>query len=57
MGTVQRMSDLGQSRRFDLLTFTSGLRPTPDISGPGRHFALGPKADLDVPNGLVAAWA
>jgi len=35
------MSDLGHSRRFDLLGTTSALPPTSDISGSSRHFAFG----------------
>ena len=39
------MSASGQTRRFDLLTDTSGLPPTSDIAGPGQ-FANGPQADM-----------
>jgi hypothetical protein len=41
-GKLFRMSRLGQKRRFDLLTITSGLPRTSDVSGPGRHFAIVP---------------
>jgi hypothetical protein len=37
---------LGQARRFDLLTVTSGVPPTSDIAGPGRHFRKVPPADF-----------
>ena len=33
------MSAWGQTRRFGSPTITSGLSPTSDIPGPGRHFA------------------
>jgi hypothetical protein len=33
---------VGQTRRFDLLSITSDLPSTSDVSGPGRHFAFGP---------------
>ena len=32
------------SRRFRDVRRMSGLPPTSDVSGPGRHFAVGPKA-------------
>src|SRR5882757_6945505 len=41
------MSAVGQSRRFDLLSVTSALPRTSDVSGPGRHFEYGPLADID----------
>src|SRR5580704_15239922 len=37
-------SVVGQTRRFGSPTITSGLSPTSDIPGPGRHFAKGPEA-------------
>jgi hypothetical protein len=40
------MSALGQSRRFGDVRRMSGLPQTADISGPSRHFAFVPKADL-----------
>jgi hypothetical protein len=40
------MSALGQTRRFRDVRGMSGLSPTADISGPGRHFAFGPNADI-----------
>jgi len=40
------MTALGQSRRFDLLSITSGLPPTSDVFGPNRHFAFVPRADI-----------
>jgi hypothetical protein len=40
------MSELGQTRRFCDVRGMSGLTPTADISGPGRHFAFVPIADL-----------
>jgi hypothetical protein len=36
------MSVPGQTRRFGSPTITSGLSPTSDIPGPGRHFAKVP---------------
>ena len=38
------MSDLGHSRRFGLLSVTSGLPQTADITRPGWHFAFVPLA-------------
>ena len=40
------MSASGQTRQFDLLSVTSGLHPTADISGRGQHFAFVPNADM-----------
>src|SRR5258705_13824256 len=40
------MSASGQTRRFRDVRGMSGLPQTADISGPGRHFAFGPIADL-----------
>jgi hypothetical protein len=40
------MSAEGHERRFDPLTIGSGLPPTSDISGSGRHFAFGPQTDV-----------
>src|SRR3981189_2621572 len=40
-------SVVGQTRRFDLLSVTSDVHSTSDVSGPGRHFAVGPLADMD----------
>jgi hypothetical protein len=40
------MSELGQSRRFRDVRSMSGLPQTADISGPGRHFAFVPTADM-----------
>jgi hypothetical protein len=37
---------LGQSRRFRDVRRMSGLPQIADISGPGRHFAFGPQADI-----------
>src|SRR5882757_307493 len=37
-------SVVGQTRRFDLLSVTSDVHSTSDVSGPGRHFAVGPRA-------------
>ena len=48
------MSALGQSRRFRDVRGMSGLPPTADISGHGRHFAFVPKAEI-VPYQLSAA--
>jgi hypothetical protein len=39
-------SVVGQTRRFDLLSVTSDVHSTSDVSGPGRHFAVGPKPDV-----------
>jgi len=39
------MSALGQTRRFRDVRGMSGLPPTADISGHGRHFAFVPIAD------------
>src|SRR5258708_5918951 len=35
----------GQTRRFRDVRLMSGLPPTADVSGPGRHFAFGPESD------------
>jgi len=40
------ISALSQSRRFDLLSVTSALPRTSDVSGRGRHFAFVPLADI-----------
>ena len=40
------MSGLGQTRRFRDVRGMSGLPPTADISGHGRHFAFVPNADI-----------
>jgi hypothetical protein len=40
------MSALGHSLRFDLLSITSDMPSTSDVSGPARHFAKVPKADI-----------
>ena len=40
------MSALGQTRRFGLLTLTSGLTPTSDISRLSRHFAFVPLPEV-----------
>jgi hypothetical protein len=40
------MSPTGQTRRFRDVRDMSGLPQTADISGPGRHFAFVPKADI-----------
>jgi len=40
------MSALGQTRRFRDVRGMSGLPPTADISGHGRHFAFVPEADI-----------
>jgi hypothetical protein len=37
---------LGQTRRFDLMSITSDVPPTSDVSRPDWHFAFGPRADL-----------
>jgi len=37
------MSASGQTRRFRDIRVTSGLLQAADVSGPGRHFAFGPK--------------
>jgi hypothetical protein len=42
----RRKSALGHSRRFDLLTITSGLPPTSDVYRP-VHFASVPKRTLE----------
>jgi predicted ATPase len=34
-------------RRFDLLTITSGLPPTSDVSRPGRHSTFVPNTDIE----------
>jgi len=47
------MSASGQTRRFRDVRDMSGLPQTANISGPGRHFALGPIADL---NGSRVGW-
>ena len=39
---------MGHERRFDRLIVTSGLAPTADVSGHGRHFAFGPSADVSL---------
>ena len=39
------MSASGQSRQFDLLSVTSALPRTSDVSGSGRHFAFVPSTD------------
>ena len=36
----------GQTRRFDLLSVTSGLPPTADVSGPGWHLTFVPRPDI-----------
>jgi len=41
-----RRSAMGQTRRFGSPTITSGLSPTSDIPGPGRHFAKVPRAEV-----------
>ena len=48
------MSVSGQTRRFRDVRGMSGLPQTADISGPGRHFAFGPKADI-APLAFVSA--
>jgi hypothetical protein len=40
------MSQMGRTRRFRDVCGMSGLPLTADISGPGRHFALGPIAEV-----------
>jgi hypothetical protein len=40
------MSDVGQPRRFDLLSGTSDMPSRSDVFGPGRHFAKVPRAEL-----------
>ena len=40
------MSELGHSRRLGHVGDMSGLPQTADISGPGRHFAFVPNADI-----------
>ena len=42
------MSQMGQSRRFDVLSVTSALPQIADISGPGRYFAFVPIADMGI---------
>ncbi len=42
-------SVMGQTRRIDPLTATSGAPSTSDIAGPSRHFRKGPKADMNRP--------
>jgi hypothetical protein len=37
------MSDLGHSLRFDLLSITSDMPSTSDVSGLGQHLAKGPE--------------
>src|SRR4030088_2285310 len=39
-------SVMGHSRRLGLVGDMSGLPQTADISGPGRHFAFVPKAEV-----------
>ena len=48
------MTAWGQACRFELLTITSGLPRTSDVSGPGRHFGFGPKATCQIP---AQSWA
>ena len=43
---LSNRSAWGQTRRFDLLSVTSDVHSTSDVSGPGRHFAVGPKAEI-----------
>jgi hypothetical protein len=43
---VPGMSQMGQARRFSDVRRMSGLTQTADISGPDRHFAFGPGADM-----------
>jgi hypothetical protein len=40
------MSQMGQTRRFRDVRDMSGLPQTADISGPDRHFAFVPTADI-----------
>ena len=40
------MSASGQTRRFRDVRDMSGLTRTADFSGPGRHFALVPEAEV-----------
>jgi hypothetical protein len=40
------MSASGQTRRFDLLTATSGLPLASDVPGPGWHVSKVPTADI-----------
>ena len=37
-------SVVGQTRRFPDVRRMSGLPPSSDVSGAGRHFAFGPRA-------------
>src|SRR3977135_554028 len=39
-------SVVGQTRRVDLLSVMSDVHSTSDVSGPGRHFAVGPLANI-----------
>ena len=41
------MSASDQTRRFRNVRDMSGLPQTSDIAGPGRHFAFGPKVDIN----------
>jgi len=40
------MSELGQARRFGLVTVTSGVPSTSYIIGPSRHFRKVPKEEV-----------
>ncbi len=48
---ISGKSAKGQTRRFRDVRGMSGLPPTADISGPGRHFAFGPTTDIPAPAG------
>jgi hypothetical protein len=44
---------MGQSRRFGDVRRMSGLPPTADISGHGRHFVSVPGPDISVRFGFI----
>jgi hypothetical protein len=47
------MSEMGQTRRFDLLSITSALPPTSDVSRTSQYFAFVPNSDIASLNHLV----
>ena len=53
---LRMTSASGQAPRFDLLTVTSGVFPTSDITGPSRQFRKGPRADFSSCGAKAQAW-
>ena len=47
------MSVWGQTRRFDLLSITSDMPSTSDVSGPGQHFAKVPVPEVSTTTELT----